>query len=236
LICSGVKGGGARRGQLMKTRLLYIFIRSLDLCYFGIVTLSCAQLAAASSLGTADIAAAAVILAIFGIILPLILYFRVVSIPLSDLLKDDDYKYAWMAFYGLMKPRCRKYIILPWIKRLLIGIAFGAFTQISLIAQVSIAVFVCIVYNIGIFLIDPYADYLHHYMDLITTGLTALSFLPLYGYAANIFNNSVAITTVTALFLIFQLLSFVVCVGMFVYSWMQLRGVYQLGQLKNCCS
>jgi len=236
LISSAIRGGGDRRGTMIKTRLIYIFVRITDLFYFGIVASSTAQLASAKYISVGELAAAGIAFAVIGIIIPVCFVIRTLTIPLSDLLKKDEFKFTWISMFGIMKPRFRKFAGAPWIKRFFIAVAFGAFANISIVAQLSISVLVSIIYVIAIFVLDPYADYLHHYLDLITTGLTALSFLPLYGYATNIAGNSTAIIAITALFLIFQLLSFVVCIGMFVYSWMQLRGVYQLSQIGKCCS
>jgi len=222
---------------MLKSRILYIFIRVTDLFYFGLVATSTAQLASAAKLTTGEIAIAAVIFVLFGIVMPVAFVARTLMVPLSDLLKKDDMKYTWISMFGVMKPRFRKFVGAPWLKRFIIAVAFGAFSNISIIPQLAVSIIVCIAYGIAIIALDPYADYLHHYLDLITTGLTALSFIPLFGYATtSITGNPQAIIAVTALFLICQLLSFVVCIGMFAYSWMQLRGVYQLSQIGKCCS
>jgi len=236
MVSSAIKGGSERRGTMIRSRLLYIFVRITDLFYFGIVASACAELSAAKFLAPAEIAVSVIALLVVGIVLPIVFVARTLTIPLSDLLKKDDIKYTRISMYGIMKPRFRKFIGAPWLKRFLIAVSFGAFATTSIVAQLTAALVVSIVYAIAIFILDPYADYLHHYLDLLTTAFTAVSFLPLYGYAAPIAGNPQAIVAITAVFLIFQLLSFVVCIGIFVYSWMQLRGVYQLSQIGKCCT
>eukprot|EP01128_Nolandella_sp_AFSM9_P008091 TRINITY_DN465_c0_g1_i1.p1 TRINITY_DN465_c0_g1~~TRINITY_DN465_c0_g1_i1.p1 ORF type:complete len:944 (-),score=219.56 TRINITY_DN465_c0_g1_i1:200-3031(-) len=223
---SAVKGG-KRWSSLMVHRFIYILLRVTEFFYFPIIAIGLG--AVFNDGGAAGIAIGLALLLIFGLLIPAGVTFITLKTPLSELLVGGG-KYRFFAFYGQMKPAHRKHTFMPWGKKFVIGLGFALGAKFSIVIALAVAILMCIATGFVAFSQKPYADYLQRYLEIIVSVCTVLGCATLFGFMVPDLPAG-GITAITIIFLVFQIASVVACLGFYFYSWMQLHGIYNLGQI-----
>lgn len=231
VICSFIRGS-ERLGEVIVRRPLYILLRAIEIGYYPMVVFGAAQLSyrfrepAWAALG-------GVFYVVIGIVYPAGMTI-LVSLSDKNTLFKEDFIAMFYPFYGTVDHKKAVFAVLPWLKKFIIGSAFG-FGIFSLLGQVITTLITCIVYAVGILLVSPYVDYLQQYLDIVTTVLTALSTLPLFAFT--VLNLSPGgILGATLVFVILNVLSVASCIGFYIYSWCQMKGIFALSQCARCLS
>jgi hypothetical protein len=224
--------GSERFMEVLSKRPLYILLRAVEIGYFPIVVFGAVQLSYAFR-EPAWAALGGVFYVVIGILYPLGLTALVTFIQKSTLFKEE-FILMFYPFYGNMDHKKAIFSILPWAKKFIIASAFG-FGIFSLLGQVITTLIVCIAYAVAILFLRPYVDYLHQYMDIATAVLTALSTLPLFAFTILDLSPG-GILGATLVFVIFNVLSVAACIGFYIYSWCQMKGIFALSQCARCLS
>lgn len=146
----------------------------------------------------------------------------------------------------LVMPLASTSSLFPLFHVSLLSSLFQSFFSCSFFATLILAVtiVICAVAAFFAFQMKPYADYLQRYLELIVNGCTIAACATLIAFVSDSLKAG-GITAVTIIYLIFQiactllffvfqvipsLSAVVACLGFYLYSWMQLRGIYNFGQ------
>jgi len=234
-IVAVIRGNSNRIGQMLGCRPIYIFMRTTELAYFPIVTFSCAQMTRSATASTGMTALAAIFFIVIGLGYPAGLQAFIKTRKPSDLFAES-FTYRLYPFYGAMNHKKIMWAILPWIKKLTLGIVWG-FGNRSILAQLILSLIILAAYFVGILLLSPYTDYLQQIMDVVSTAFMFVSVLPLFAFVLpEATLGTGGITAATVIFMIFSIFAILSSIVFYIYSWCQLKGIFSLDQCKKCLS
>lgn len=230
LVVSIVRGG--RTGFLAKTRPVYIALRMLEWGHLGVCVMG--PLAIIKG-GAVSAVIGGILWAILGVLAPIGLYVWLGFLKEKKELFKPTFAAAFYPFYGAFDFRYRMYIIVPWVKRILLGLLIGFIAGSNPLGQLIPITVVNLAYLIFVIIQrNMFSDYLQRYLEIILAVLNLVSFLFLFGFYGTP-SNGVS-DAMGIIFLVLQFLAMAISACFFLISWLQLNQVYSVVQCIKFCT
>jgi len=99
--------------------------------------------------------------------------------------------------------------------------------------QLALLIVVELVYLALLLGLRPYLDHLHMFLDAITTGGHVIVLAVMFSFVEGAVKDSTTHLIISVLIIIFLLLLYVVCIAVFINSWIKMKNIHSFGQFLN---
>jgi hypothetical protein len=229
LVISIIRGG--RTGFLAKTRPVFVALRILELGHLGVCVIGPLALIK----GGASAIVGGIFWVVLGLGAPVGLYVWLGFIKDKKELFKPTFAAAFYPYYGAFDFRYRMFIVVPWIKRILIGLFIGFIATSNPVGQLIPIAIVHLAYLLFVIIQrNMFSDYLQRYLEIILAALNLAAFLFLFGFYGT--PSAGLASAMGIIFLILQFLAVTISACFFVISWLQLNQVYSVVQCIKFCT
>jgi len=218
--------------QFVRNRVVYSTVRVLLFAYFPFAVFTTYTFTLSNS-KAAIVVAALFFSLVHGGFLAFIYWILPRDKRSVSKLFSPSYLNKFGCLYSSFYYRRCWFMIIVLLRKLIFGIIVGVVSNQA--GQLGILLGVETLYFLILMRLKPYLDHLHMFLDCLTTVFHIIVIGFMFAFLDSLNSGKTIHLVVSVLVVIFLLLSFVVCIAVYISSWLKMKNIHSIGQLISRC-